>query len=50
MVLEYLLDRNYEFTPTVLDVARTSMQLNLARDARAVDRSFDERLRLKLAA
>jgi hypothetical protein len=50
VVLEYLLDRDYEFTPAVLDVARTSMQLNLARDARAVDQSFDERLRLQLAA
>jgi hypothetical protein len=49
-VLEFLREWNYTFTPDVLDVAKASMQLNLAREGRAVDQSFDAKLKQRLAA
>lgn len=49
-VLEFLRDRDYAFTSDVLEVAKASMQLNLARQRSAVDQSFDARVRQRLAA
>lgn len=49
-VLEFLRACDYDFAPNVLEVAQTSQQLNLARESRAVDCSFDAKLRQRLAA
>jgi predicted DNA-binding transcriptional regulator AlpA len=49
-VLEFLKTRAYEFTPSVLEVATASMQVNIAKERTLLDARLDERLRRQLAA
>lgn len=48
-VLAFLKDQDYEFAQAVLDVAATSMQVNLAKEASLLDTRLDKKLR-KLSA
>ena len=45
-VLDWLMSRgNYPITPGVLDVARTTQQINLARNAKHIKKGFAHKLR-----
>lgn len=49
-VLAFLREQDYEFAEAVLDVAATSMQVNLAKEACLLDARLDKKLRKQLAA
>jgi hypothetical protein len=43
-------ERNYEFSPTVFDVARTTMQINIAKEQPLLDARFAASLQQRLHA
>lgn len=49
-VLEFLRERNYKFSSSVLDVARTTMQINLVKEQPFIDAHFAARLQQRLHA
>jgi predicted DNA-binding transcriptional regulator AlpA len=49
-VLEFMRERNYEFSPTVFDVARTTMQINIAKEQPLLDARFAACLQQRLHA
>lgn len=49
-VLVFMQQRHYQLAKTVLDVARTTMQVNLVKEQAFVDSRVDEKLRPKIFA
>ncbi|MBU4423846.1 MAG: DNA-binding protein [Gammaproteobacteria bacterium] len=49
-VLEFMQERNYKFSSSVLDVARTTMQINLVKEQPFIDARFAASLQQRLHA
>jgi len=49
-ILDFMRERNYEFSSTVFDVARTTMQINIAKEQPLLDAQFAARLQYRLHA
>jgi len=49
-VLEFLRERQYDITPSVFDVARTAMQVNVTKERLSTSSNLDEKVRQLLAA
>lgn len=49
-VLTFMQQRQYKLAKTLLDVARTTMQVNIVKEQALVDRRVDEKLRHKIFA
>jgi predicted DNA-binding transcriptional regulator AlpA len=49
-VLEFMRERNYKFSSTVFDVARTTMQINIAKEQPLLDARFAASLQQRLHA